>query len=335
MNPTSLLKLRTILPGMVLAFCALLVPSAASAGDKLALRVNDAKAGPGDLVAVVVRTYASRPIGQGQIAVRGKKRASRRGNATALSSAPAGLSSQPEALVDEPFVKLEKAVVFSANQDARFQVSFGPEGAVVEFRSPSGSINSVDGPLAVFYFRVSDQVQEGEEYDIDVEVANSFIVAPSGERVEIENRPGELRIEGKAEDLDLSAVGGRVKPGKVAKLNIQTQQPVPLSGGRVALRYDPKVVAGNPWVIMDPRYGQAQARVDAKSPGLLVIDFQSPKARLNQVPGEIFQIRMATRRDVKRGTRVPLELVDDLTYLLDDEGDVLSVDLIDGQLVFK
>lgn len=335
MSQTSLVKLRTALPLAVFALCALLVPGAATAGDKLALRVNDAKAGPGDLVAVVVRTYASRPIGQGQIAVRGKKRASRRANASALSSGPAALSSQPEAAVDEPFVRLERAVVFSANQDARFNVTFGPEGAVVEFRSPSGSINSVDGPLAVFYFRVSDQVREGEEYDLNVEVANSFIIAPSGERVEIENRPGELRIEGGGEDLDLAAVGGRVKPGKVARLGIQTRQPVPLSGGRVALRFDPKVVAGNPWVVMDPRYGQAQARVDARSPGLLVIDFQSPKAKLNQVPGEIFQIRMATRRDVKRGTRVPLQLVDDLTYLLDDEGEVLSVELVDGALVFK
>ena len=46
---------------------ALVVGIPASGAGTLTLRVQDAIGEPGGLVAVVLRTYASRPIGQGQV----------------------------------------------------------------------------------------------------------------------------------------------------------------------------------------------------------------------------------------------------------------------------
>src|SRR5687767_7374504 len=150
-------KCRTALAVAVLALSALSSQPSAAA-DKLTLRVNDARGGPGDLVSVVVRTYASRPIAQGQICIGARRQA--RGRATA--NATVGEA----AATGSPFASLEKVEVFSARQDATFQVSFDGQDADVIFRSPSASINAVDGPLAVFHFRLSSSVQEGEVYEI-------------------------------------------------------------------------------------------------------------------------------------------------------------------------
>src|SRR5829696_5211925 len=68
---TLMPRLRTVLVLSTLLLGALALPRDASAADKLALRTNDAEGVPGGVVAVVVRTYASRAIGQGQILFRG------------------------------------------------------------------------------------------------------------------------------------------------------------------------------------------------------------------------------------------------------------------------
>ena len=99
-------------------------PGALLAGDDaLTLRINDTTAEPGGRVAVVLRTYASRGVGQGQIIVR--VRPKRRG------VAPSG-----------PFVALEQAVVFSAEGDASPVDVFdsGGQTALVEFDSPSATV---------------------------------------------------------------------------------------------------------------------------------------------------------------------------------------------------
>ncbi|HEX5714780.1 MAG TPA: hypothetical protein VF179_01390, partial [Thermoanaerobaculia bacterium] len=202
---------RFTLTVAVLALSAL-APQQAEAAEKLTLRVNDARGGPGDLVSVVVRTYASRPIAQGQICIGARRQGRNRSTANAMTG---------EAATGSPFASLEKVEVFSARQDATFQVSFDGEGADVTFRSPSASINAVDGPLAVFHFRLSNAVQEGEVYEIALDIADTFVVASSGQRLEIESKPGELEIRedddgggGEEEDsIELGVTGGKVRRG--------------------------------------------------------------------------------------------------------------------------
>lgn len=318
---------RGILAAAALALLAL-VPEPASAAKTLTLRVNDARGGPGDLVAVVVRTYASRPIGQGQLCIGARKRPPR-GRATALVSTAA---------VDAPFVRLERAEVFSARGDARFSVTFDEQEAMLKFNSPTGSINAVDGPLAVLYFRLSSQVADREVYEISVDVSESTLFDGSGQRIGIESKPGELEIreedEGEDDELEVEVSAGRVKAGKVARVSIGTDVPVALASGRIALRYDPKLVSGRPWVRVDPRYGKATVLVNTDTPGLVTIVFQSPDKSLNRMPGDLFEVRLPVSRQAPRG-RTALTLDRSLTFARDGDGDLLDLSLKDGSLVVR
>ncbi len=325
-------KCRTALAVAVLTLSAL-APQQAEAAEKLTLRVNDARGGPGDLVSVVVRTYASRPIAQGQICI-GARRA---GRARSTANSVVG-----EAATGSPFASLERVEVFSARQDATFQVSFDGQDADVTFRSPTASINAVDGPLAVFHFRLSNSVKEGEVYDLALDIADTFIVAGSGQRLEIESKPGELEIReddggggGEEEDsVELGVTGGKVRRGKTARVKLSTRDAVPLSSGRIVLRYDPRIIAGKPWVRLDPRYGKATVIVATNTPGLVIIDFQSPDKSFNRAPGALFEVRMAISRQAPRGS-TPVTVDAGLSSLRDASGDVLDLEIRNGSLVIR
>lgn len=318
---------RGLLAAAALTLLAL-VPEPASAAKSLTLRVNDARGGPGDLVAVVVRTYASRPIGQGQLCIGTRKRPPRGRSVAPVSTAA----------VDSPFVKLERAEVFSARGDARFTVSFDAEEATLRFNSPTGSINAADGPLAVLYFRLSNQVADREVYEISVDVGESTLFDGSGQRIAIESKPGQLEIrdggQGEDEELEIEASAGKVKAGKVALVRISTGSPVALASGRIALRYDPKLVAGRPTVRIDPRYGKATVLVDTDKPGLVSIVFQSPDKSFNRVPGDLFEVRLPVSRQAPRG-RTALTLDRDLTFARNADGDLLDLTLKDGSIVVR
>jgi hypothetical protein len=319
MNQPSSTRFRTALAA---AFSLLgllaLAPEPAAAAKSLTLRVNDARGGPGDLVAVVVRTYASRPIGQGQLCI---------------GAGPPGKVSA--AAVDAPFVRLEKVQVFSAKNDARFTVSFNAQEATLKFSSPTGSINAADGPLAVLYFRLSTAVVDGDVFEIAVDAVDSRLADGSGQRIAIESKPGRLEIRtgghGGNEDLELRVTGGKAKPGKVALVTIGTQTATALASGRIALRYDPRLVSSRPWVRIDPRYGKATVVVDTDAPGLVTILFQSPDRSFNRVPGDLFEVRFPVSRQAPRGNS-QLALDPGLTFLRDGGGDLLDLKLTNGTL---
>ncbi len=321
---------RGLFAAAALALLAL-IPEPASAAKTLTLRVNDARGGPGDLVAVVVRTYASRPIGQGQLCIGTRKRPPRGRSVAPVSTAA----------VDSPFVKLERAEVFSARGDARFTVSFDAEEATLKFNSPTGSINAADGPLAVLYFRLSNQVADREVYEISVDVGESTLFDGSGQRIAIESKPGQLEIRdgggGEDEELEIEVSAGnagKVKAGKVAPVRISTGSPVALASGRIALRYDPKLVSGRPTVRIDPRYGKATVLVDTDKPGLVSIVFQSPDKSFNRVPGDLFEVRLPVSRQAPRG-RTALTLDRNLTFARNADGELLDLTLKDGVLIVR
>jgi len=333
MHHLSLPRLRTALVLAALALFAL-APDTASASKSLTLRVNDARGGPGDLVAVVVRTYSSRPIGQGQICV-GTRRKGRRGASAASMSS--GTTAVGAATAAEPFVRLERAEVFSAAQDARFTVTFDAQEATLRFSSPTGSINAADGPLAVLYFRLANSVEPGDVFEIFLDTGDSRLYDGSGQPIAIESKPGQLEIrksDDENEPFELGVTGGRVKAGKVARVMIGSGDRIALASGRVALRYDPKVVSGRPWVRLDSRHGRATVLVDTDKPGLVLIDFQSPDRSFNRVPGDLFEVRFAISRQAPRG-RTPLTLAPGLTSLRDDQGDVLRLKLENGALIIR
>ena len=142
----------------------------ASAEETLTLRVNDARAEPGDLVAVVVRTYATRGMAQGEICLMASS-----GPDSAAIGAPAlkGLRSKTM-----PFVALEAVEVASVAGDVTSLAAFDEPSqmALVRFSSPSGTVNESDGPLATFYFRVSENFAGPAEFLIAIDLGGTFLV---------------------------------------------------------------------------------------------------------------------------------------------------------------
>ncbi|HYG61145.1 MAG TPA: hypothetical protein VEL74_01070 [Thermoanaerobaculia bacterium] len=336
MTPMPRLRILLVLPLLLLG--ALAVPETASAAEKLALRTNDAEGVPGGVVAVVVRTYASRAIGQGQIlfrsgglrtkAIEASKRRGRggEGEGEGGGSGPSGPS---------PFVALESFVVFSARQDARFQGSFDTRRATLSFNSPSRTINSADGPLAIFYFRLADWVQPGQVYEIGIDPGTT-LVDDKGRRVQVEPRNGELEIvaDTGAQELEVEPTGV-VKPGRMAIIGLETKMSEPLGSGRIGFRYDKSIARKPPFVRVDPRMGNVRFNADVSTPGLVLITFDSTDGSFNRFPGAIFEVRIPTGKWVRRGTRAPLTLDPSLTFLVDREGDVLDLELENGTLIFR
>lgn len=224
--------LGTSAPLWIFAALVVLTPllgaTPAEAGDGLTLRVNDVDGTPGEVIAVEVRTYAPRGVGQGQICLRatdllgsgtssslgprvGGERAPlgdgseiRRGElpdrgASRELVASSGLRSLTREATDapRPLRSLEGVAVLSALGDAVSESFFdtGSQTADLGFRSPSASINEADGPLAVFYFRLDDDLKPDQEFLLVIDPKDTYIVDALGNPVPLELKPGRLRIK--------------------------------------------------------------------------------------------------------------------------------------------
>ena len=216
-------------------------PADASARRAIRLRVNDAVAEPGGLVAVVVRTYAPRPISQGQISVRTK----RKGRTRRVAQDAA------EAAVRMPLT-LENYKVFSRRDDAKVSVRVETQGnsqnVILQFSSKSGTINRADGPLAVLYFRLAPNVKPRQEFELTINADQTFVVNPNGKPIRFEPKPGVLRVRGPGAHHRLEIEGDTVRAGDLARLELQTFEPVAMSQGHLEVKYDPSIATGAPKV---------------------------------------------------------------------------------------
>lgn len=315
---------------IVLAILLAAAPEAlARRGEQsLKLRVNDAIGKPGGTVAVVLRTYAARPIRQGQISLRVRRR-------------PAGKAALTLAELTQPLrpiATLERVVVYSTRLDATNQSSLSgaPESQAVkvQFASPSATVNASDGPLAVFFLRLDPSLTPGQTYLLEVDPGVTSLADASGRAITIEPVNAELTVRAPTAPLALEAEGDEVEPGETAELGVETREPFPISGGRVTLRFDPAVAAAPPSVVMDARYGKAKFQVDRSKPGVLVVNFQSPDKTLNTVPGAFLGVNLPTRASAAIGTSSPITLDPAGTYLLSVRGRKLKLKLENGELSF-
>lgn len=318
---------------LVLFFLA--APREAAAENRLKLRVNDAAGMPGERVAIVLRTYSSRPIGQGQISFRTRRRAAQARSNAVWDRA----STSAAATEDSPFARLEEVQVFSTRQDARFEIQFDAERSVLTIQSPSRTINASDGPLAILYYRLGDWVRPGEEYEIGVEVENTTLFDEKGRLIPVESRPGTLEIGSGDEDnenegeYELKAVGAQVRPGKVAFMGVETETPLALSSGRIVFRYDPSIARRKPKVQINPRYGNVRFTVNTATPGMVIVNFQSPDASFNRVPGKIVEVLLRVWGGAPRGTRSRVYIDPVLSFLVDAEGETVELEMDDAELV--
>lgn len=297
-----------------------LTASSAAARDQLTLRVNDAIAEPGGLAAVVVRTYASRPAGQGQICIIAKS-----GRATTGQQGP--------------FASLVDSVVFSAKGDAVHAAVMESSGSeqiiLIEFSSASGSVNRRDGPLAVLFFRLRDDVRPGQEFRVDIDLAESQILSPGGQPIQLEPRAGELTVRRSSRPFLAEAEDDKIEPGERAEIGLGTFEPVGMSEGQIGLRFDPALAAGRIRIKMKKQHGRRRFKADRSEPGLVFVTFRSKDASFNSVPGELLEVSFKTPRGTRVGTRSRVWLDPSLTFFVDSAGDVLPFRFEDGAIEFE
>jgi hypothetical protein len=317
---------------------ALSLPGAASARNlpedggtsnrALALRVNPAIGAPGGLVAMVLRTYAPRSIKQGQVVVRVVRRPA---SALVLRGPSRKNLTQPV----RPLT-LVSGVVYSPLNDAvaRAILNGLPDSQVAQmtFQSPSSTINSVDGPLAVFWFRLDPSVAPGDVFDLSLDLTQTRLTDEAGKPITITPRSNTLTVRAPLDPFQVEAEGAGVQAGGVAELGVSTFEPFPVSGGRFTLTWDPRLAGGPPTVKLDPRYGQSSSTVDSSEPGRLVVEFQSSDSSFNSVPGTIIAISMPIAGDATVGAASPFALDPEGTWLLDPQGRRIALALQDGTI---
>jgi hypothetical protein len=295
--------------------CALALAPLPVIAEGLGLRVHDAVGPPGGRIGVVLRTYASKPIEQGEICFQAR---------AMVPSQPAGLATY------------ESATVFSVAGDvvllATPRLFDDPQVLVMQFESVSATINSIDGPLAVMYFQLDESVQPGQVYELTVDLQNTFLVDENGIPIAISPRPGALEVRAPDGPIRFAAHAENVGVGGLARTSVTTFEPIRLSAGQAGFRYDPTIVDGPPTVIMDPRHGQAAFVADVSTPGLVLVSFTSPDGSLNEVPGDVIEIRLPISPSAPPGTTYPVTLDPALTFMTDAQGQPVSLELIPGLL---
>ena len=299
----------------------------------LKLRLNDAIAAPGGTVALVVRTYAARPIRQGRITVKVRRPAGAKAATAAL-----GITTDEVVEPGGPLTFL-RAVVFSRRGDAVTIVrpTAAPDGHTVrlDFSSRTATINAVDGPLAVLFFRLSASAMPGERFVVEIDPALTGLTDRNGAPLALEPIAAELVVRRPGAPYELEAEGDEVEPGETAELGVTTAEPFPIAGGRLILRYDPAAAAGAPVVTMDSRYGKAAFVVDHSVPGRLVVAFQSPDSSLNGIPGRIVAIDLKTRASAAIGWETPVTLDPTSWLRAKPGGRKMKVRLENGSLAFE
>lgn len=275
---------------------------AAAEPEPLTLDVRDADAVPGGRLAVVLRTYSPRGVGQGQICL--------------------GFQAQRAPLGD-----LVEAQVFNPSGDAQYSVDFDQEGGeiVLDFSSVTGDINAVDGPVAVIYFDIDGDAEPGTEFELTVDLANTALLDSQGQTITLDADSGRMRIRSPADPIDVTAEGGEVSPGRHADIQIETEQSLELSSGRLVVSFDPSIAAGTPVVTHDDRHGEATFTADTSQAGVVDIVFSGGQD-FNRLPGALFSVRVPIRSDAVLGAQSVVSF-GGATSLIDMGGESVALDL--------
>jgi hypothetical protein len=302
---------------LMIALCAAASVQAAEQADvsqllaapdaALTLRVNDAIVENGGVAAAVIRTYRSRGVGSGQLCFAVHNR------------------NQAGAEAGGPQFTYLAAQVFDPARQVVSQLIREPDEVMLTFSAPDPTINSVDGPLAVLYFRVTGATP-GDQFDMEP-LIDSYLIDGDGNEIPLELRPGRLKIADPGESFEVSGSADEVVPGGKALLTLQTKQLEMLSSGTLALRYDPRIAAAAPTIRVDPRHGKVTYDTDGTSPedGLIVIHFTSARNNFNRVPGDLLEVSVPTRAGIAPGTQSVVRPDQALTVLFDADGQVMPL----------
>ena len=294
----------------------------------LKLRLNDSIGKPGGVVALVVRTYAARPLRQGHITVR-----VRRPTTKAL-----GLTTEDLTQPARPLTFL-KCIVFSVRGDATSRSTTSnaadSQSVGIDFASATAGVNAADGPLAVIFMKLDPGVAPGSRYLIEIDPAATGLTDAAGAAVATTPIQGTLTVRAASSPYALEAEGDDVSPGATAELGVETREPFAVYAGRITLRWSPSIQRAAPSVVMDPRYGKGKLVVERSEPGLLTVSFSSPAGLINSVPGRILGVSLPTSAASVIGTSVALTVDPKASYLLDKKNRKLPLRIENGSLAFR
>ena len=308
--------------GLTFGITAPRIVAAPPTEEHLTLHVENAVAAPGGRLAVVIRAYASRPIGQGQVS---------------FTADPPEESAQPVPPPPPPSQPLTPTgtLVFSGAGDATVeleQIGDDPPTFVVRFASPSATVNVYNGPLAVAFFDVNPEIAPGTEFDLRLDVADTQVLDGNGVPIAVLPIDGKLHVRDAADPYAVALEGGRVSGGGTAHLAVQTFEPVPWRSGRIGVRYDPAVLGAEPQIRMDPRHGAASFSWSMPFPGLLVLDFTSPGDTLNTVPGRLVRLDLLADPSARPNTTSRVWLDPAISYVNGADGRLLPLVLGGGDV---
>ena len=272
-------------------------PARALEIEPLMLRVQDAVGAPGEQTAIVIRTYASRPV--------------RRGRLASVVAAATGVPGEAARLgaTATPILSCDAAMVFSVNGDVSAPVcgfDVPTQTFDVNFESLSATINARDGVFGVLYVTLAPDVVPGDEYTISLDLGGSFLDDPEDDPVLLETRAGTLSIRAPTDPVSFSVDGGKVQPGSGAVIEVGTAEPFDLKQGRLLISYDPAIATELPAVSADPRHGDVALTVSYPQAGRVQIDFASALEDWNRVPGDLLILHFGTPASVPVGTVSPL-----------------------------
>lgn len=279
-------------------------------GEPLTLRISDAEARPGQEVALTLRTYAPRPVSQGQLSLKAKS-----------TAAAQQLTLKPRGVGASPFAALNDVVVWSSADDALVQASLdGPsQNIVLDFSSASSGVNAVEGPLAVFLLELAPGVTPGDVFSLELDLDASSLLDEHGMPVPLDVRAGLLTILPTNAPFSVEIEGGDVEPGAVAHIGLVTQEVRPFDSGHFVVLYDAAIAAALPQARVDSRYGNALLTVSHPEAGVLVVDFESPDLTFNTLPGAVVVIDLPTTAANAVGSHSEVSLHAETT-LLDGDG---------------
>jgi len=205
---------------------------------------------------------------------------------------------------------------------------------LLEFFSPTATINDSDGPLVAHFMRLRSDLAPGTSFRLGLDPTDTWLVNEFSNLVPIEVRQGVMTVRAHGAPIEIDADGGEVQPGRIAPVALETTESVPLSHGRVILAFDPDIATGPPSVRIDNRIGQADFTVDHPEPGRAVVRFESVNRNLNRLPGNIIEFAIPTRADVPLGTKSLVRFLP-ASELYDREGNLLNVRFESGHIEFE
>lgn len=301
------IRFHTALTSAVLAFLSF----PAAAADNLLLRVNDTMGTPGGPAVITLRTYASRPVGQGTICFvfRSFSRDGNRGASLPLI--------------------FKKSRVFSTENDVFDSVNVREVGGEmiidVTFSSPSATVNSVDGPVAALYFDVAPDAVPGWVSNVSLDLSATSLFDPDGDPVVLETRGGEMAIRHPSAPVQVAAEADLPDiPGDPVTLSLQTNEPFRIATGQVVIRYSNRELLGQPTLRHDARFGSADIKLDG-IPGMAVFNILASDVGFNELPGNIISVDLRQGVLFGDGYEPYVVLDPELTHLFDDQGNSINI----------